>query len=350
MHLLRIVAGGLEVLAGVQLDPVQVVVVQGQAAQRRVGCTGQLPDGRCIEAGEQRTAVGIHPRLSMGVAQHAAILRADRENQHLQAATLQALADPVELAGVGAIGQQHQGAGRAFGFQKAPGLVDHAEHVLPGRIDEVGGQRLQEGIQQRRIVRGRQHHMGAAGIGQQRSARPRPALDEVMQLVLGGGEARGWHVVGIHRGRQVQRQDQRGAIVDEVGTVLLPGRPGGGDRAEHQQDTQQMHRPQATLVPRRDHQQAEQVRGDDAVELAREVMPAQPQQGEQQPRHDQQQPERTQEMEGAEVEIHLRPPLPLAAAAPTIVAPQGPPAPGRPPAGAAPRPAASRTDRAGAGG
>ncbi|MCY1412708.1 hypothetical protein D9M71_281220 [compost metagenome] len=349
VHLLRVVADCLEVLPGMQLDPVQVVVVQGQAAQRSVCGTGQLLDGVGIETGQQRASVGIDARLPMGIAQNATILAADGKDQHLQLATLQVLADLVELGRIGAIGQQHQGAGRMLGGQQTPGLVDHAEDVLARPLDKVGRQRLQEGIQQFRIVRRRQHHMCAAGIGDQCGARPCPALDQVVQLVLGGAQARRRNVVGVHRGRQVQREDQRCAIVEEVRTVLPPGRPGGGDPAQDQQCSEQVYRAQALLLAGSDQQAIEQMWRDDAVELARQVVPAQPEEGEGHAGNDQQQPERTQEVEGAEVQVHLRPPIPLAAGAPRTAVPPVRPTPGKPVAEAAPHRGEPRTGRAWAG-
>jgi hypothetical protein len=45
---------------------------------------------------------------------------------------------------------------------------------------------LNEGVEQRRIIGGRQHQMRAAGVGDQRVAGTGAALDQGMHFVFGG--------------------------------------------------------------------------------------------------------------------------------------------------------------------
>ncbi|MNP25895.1 hypothetical protein D3C76_1187220 [compost metagenome] len=66
-----------------------------------------------------------------------------------------------------------------------------------------------------------------------------------------------------------------------------------------------MHRAQALLIVRGDQQRFNQVRGNQTLELAFEVMAAQPGPWQQERRHDQQQPQGAQEVKGTEVDIHI---------------------------------------------
>ncbi|MNN81150.1 hypothetical protein D3C81_1979410 [compost metagenome] len=81
-----------------------------------------------------------------------------------------------------------------FDGKQALGLLDGAEGVLAGAVDQAGGQGLQEAVEQRRVVAGRQHQVGAPGIGQQADAHAALASDQVMHLVLGRVQAAGCQV------------------------------------------------------------------------------------------------------------------------------------------------------------
>ncbi|MNF06476.1 hypothetical protein D3C80_2064330 [compost metagenome] len=49
MHLLRVALGRLKMLLRMQLDPIEVIVVQGQAAQRAIAGLGQLSQSVFVE-------------------------------------------------------------------------------------------------------------------------------------------------------------------------------------------------------------------------------------------------------------------------------------------------------------
>ncbi|MNV96918.1 hypothetical protein D3C71_1919720 [compost metagenome] len=63
----------------------------------------------------QGAAVRPCEGLALGIADQGAILTAHRQDQHLKLAACEALADGIKLAGIGAVGQQDQGAGRVLG-------------------------------------------------------------------------------------------------------------------------------------------------------------------------------------------------------------------------------------------
>ncbi|MNI78181.1 hypothetical protein D3C73_1345320 [compost metagenome] len=147
-----------------------------------------------------------------------------------------------QCRGVGAVGDQQQGAWSFFRCQQALGLLDHRADVFPRFADQFGAQRLDEGVEQGRIVRRRQHQMRATGVGDQRIARTGATLDQVMQLMLGRFQATRLHVGGIHGRRQVNGDDQWRPVLQEVRAILFPGRPGGGNRTDHQQCADQVHR------------------------------------------------------------------------------------------------------------
>ncbi|MCY1402395.1 hypothetical protein D9M71_175350 [compost metagenome] len=293
---------GLEVPLGVQFDPVEVVVVQRQAAQRRIGGVGQLLQAVGIEAAEHRLAAGIQARLATAVAQHAAVLIADGEDQHLQVTAFQRLLDRIQLCGVSAVGGQHQGAGRVFGGEQALGLFDGGQGVLAGARDHVAAQHLQEAVEQRRVVGGWEHQMGAAGVGEQGDAAALATLDQLVELVARRFQAARRHVGGIHRRRQVEGEDQRRAVVEECRAVLLPGRPGGGHGAEGEQRGEQVHRAHARAVLRLHQQVTQQRRSDGGV--ARGVLHASPEGRQGDGEQNQQQPGRSQEVEGSEIDLH----------------------------------------------
>ena len=73
-------AGALEVLLRVQFDPVQIIVIQGQAAEGRIDSRSQLFDCRLIKTAQFRAPVGIGARLPAGVVDHAAVLAAHRQH------------------------------------------------------------------------------------------------------------------------------------------------------------------------------------------------------------------------------------------------------------------------------
>ncbi|MNX89073.1 hypothetical protein D3C86_1210730 [compost metagenome] len=168
-----------------------------------------------------------------------------------------------------------------------------------------------------------------------------------MELVLDRFQATGGNIAGVHGGRQVDGDDQRRTVFQKVRPILFPGRPGGGDGAQHQQRTHQMHRTQALPVLRGDQQMRQQVRGDVAAQAPLQVLVAPPQQWQQCAEHCEQQPQGAQEMEVAEVDVHVRPPAVDGRASAVEAA-------GRPGdkarAGRWQRPAATRTDRVWAGG
>ncbi|MNL29079.1 hypothetical protein D3C87_1507510 [compost metagenome] len=71
-----------------------------------------------------------------------------------------------------------------LGGQQALGLLDHRADSLARSADQVGTQRLDKAVEQRRIVSRRQHQVGTAGIGDQGVAGTGAALDQVVELVL----------------------------------------------------------------------------------------------------------------------------------------------------------------------
>ncbi|MNZ26953.1 hypothetical protein D3C78_441600 [compost metagenome] len=173
---------------------------------------------------------------------------------------------------ISAIGEQYQRAGYLLGRQQAFGYLDHPRHVLAGLGNQISAQRLQERVEQVRVFGSRQYQVRAAGIGDQRRARTRPAHHQVVQGVLGRLQTARRDIVGVHRRRQVQRKNQRRTVVDERRDIPLPCRPGSGQGAQAKQCCQQMHRPYALALFRRDDQMLHQVRGDDALQLPFQVM------------------------------------------------------------------------------
>ncbi|MNP29815.1 hypothetical protein D3C76_1228580 [compost metagenome] len=150
--------------------------------------------------------------------------------------------------------------------------------------------------------------MRATGVGDQRIARTSATLDQVMQLMLGRFQATRLHVGCIHGRRQVNGDDQWRPVLQEVRAILFPGRPGGGNRTDHQQCADQMHRTQPLLILRGNQQVRQQVFGDVAAQTPLQVAAAAPEQWQQRGKRQQQQPEWAQEVEVAEVDLHLRPP------------------------------------------
>ncbi|MNP29806.1 hypothetical protein D3C76_1228470 [compost metagenome] len=150
--------------------------------------------------------------------------------------------------------------------------------------------------------------MRATGVGDQRIARAGAPLDQVMQLVLGRFQATGLHVVGVHGRRQVNGDDQRRTVLQEIRAILFPGRPGSGNRAEHQQRTDQVHRAQPLLILGGNQQMRQQVFGDVAAQTPLQVAATAPQQWQQRGKRQQQQPKWAQEVEVAEIDLHFRPP------------------------------------------
>ncbi|MNZ63871.1 hypothetical protein D3C78_820260 [compost metagenome] len=164
MHLLLIALHCLEVLLRVQRDPVQVVIVERQAAQWRVRRLRQVFQRLGIEGRLHGLAIIRSPRASLGIEQHAAVGIADCQHQHLQVTAGQALGNVVKLLGCCTIGDQQQGARHFFGIKQLFRLIDHAKHVLAGLLDQVGRQCLQKGVEQRRVFGGGQHQVRAAGV------------------------------------------------------------------------------------------------------------------------------------------------------------------------------------------
>ncbi|MNE82943.1 hypothetical protein D3C80_1797150 [compost metagenome] len=78
--------GCLKMLLRMQFDPVQVVVTQGQAAQRAVDGFGQLPQALLIEVRLQRAPFGIDAGTALGVMQNTAVVAANGQYHHLQVA------------------------------------------------------------------------------------------------------------------------------------------------------------------------------------------------------------------------------------------------------------------------
>ena len=118
--------------------------------------------------------------------------------------------------------------------------------------------------------------MGAAGVGDQCAAGATAAGDQFVEFVLAGFEARGLDIGGIHGGRQVEGDDQRGTVLHKPRAVLFPGGARRRDGAEDQQGGGQMHRAQAMLVLRGNQQVRQQVRGNDRPQPALLVMAAAP--------------------------------------------------------------------------
>ncbi len=195
-----LVAGGFEMALGMQFDPVQVVIIEGQAAQRRVGGLCQLLECVGVEATQLRAAIAVGARLAGGITNHPALFAADGQHQYLQLAVVQLLVEGGELRRVGPVGHQHQGAWGFLGEQQTLGLIDDGRNVFAGAVDQAAGQRLNEGVEQRRIIGRREHQMGAAGIRDQASAGAISALDQVLDFVFGCCQARGLHIAGVHRG------------------------------------------------------------------------------------------------------------------------------------------------------
>ncbi|MNJ39496.1 hypothetical protein D3C77_343710 [compost metagenome] len=199
MHFLALILDCLEMLLRMQGYPIKIVIVEGQAAQRRVGGLGQAFEALGIEACQQRAAIVTDARPPLFIVQHAPVLTPHRQYQYLQVAALDGRGDGRELLGIGAIGDQHQSPGQLFGSQQGPGLLDYTQHILAGTIHQPGGQRLQKAVQQTWVLGSWKYQMGAAGIGNQRRTGPSAAAQQVVHLVFGGRQARGWHIVGIHR-------------------------------------------------------------------------------------------------------------------------------------------------------
>ncbi|MNI44386.1 hypothetical protein D3C73_987600 [compost metagenome] len=88
MHGLAFVLHCLEMALGMQRDPVQVIVIQRQTAQGCAGRLGQLLQRIGVKRAQQRPALRVQPGLTARVAQHAGILRARRQHQHLVLAGL----------------------------------------------------------------------------------------------------------------------------------------------------------------------------------------------------------------------------------------------------------------------
>ncbi|MNF74690.1 hypothetical protein D3C84_567290 [compost metagenome] len=193
------VAGRLEVLLCVQFDPVEIVIVECQAAQRRVQRRGQLLDCRRIETAELRATVAVGARLPAGVMDDAVVSVADGEDQHLQLAALQFLVQPGQCRGVRTVGDQQQGAGSLFRREQAFGLVDDGPDIFPRLADQVSTQGLDERVEQGRIVGGRQYQMRAASVSDQRVTRTGTALNQVVKFVFGGLQATRRNIAGVHR-------------------------------------------------------------------------------------------------------------------------------------------------------
>ena len=139
MHLLPRVLHVLEMPLRVQRHPVQVVIIQGQAAQRCAGGVGQLLDGAGVERAQHGLAVLVHARLAPGLAQHAAIRRPGGQNQYLEVGRFGQLLHLRQLAGVRAVCHQQHRAARLRGFQYRGGHVDCPGGVLARRDDQLGG-------------------------------------------------------------------------------------------------------------------------------------------------------------------------------------------------------------------
>ncbi|MOA61070.1 hypothetical protein D3C78_1861180 [compost metagenome] len=80
MHLPTLILNRLEMPLRVQLDPVQVVIVQGQAPQRCIGGLRQPFQACRIETGQQRPPAAVHPCSALRIVQHAAVLAADGQH------------------------------------------------------------------------------------------------------------------------------------------------------------------------------------------------------------------------------------------------------------------------------
>ncbi|MCY1405066.1 hypothetical protein D9M71_202980 [compost metagenome] len=83
MNLRGVRVGLLEVPLRVQFDPVQVIIVKRQAAQRCIGSLGQLFQPGLVEAPQQDAAVAVGAWLTVIAAQHAVIAAAHGQYQHL---------------------------------------------------------------------------------------------------------------------------------------------------------------------------------------------------------------------------------------------------------------------------
>ncbi|MNT99168.1 hypothetical protein D3C72_2419510 [compost metagenome] len=66
-----------------QRDPVQIIVVERQATQRRVCCLRQLLECLAIECRLQGPAIIGNPRAPFGIEQHTAVLAANGQHQNL---------------------------------------------------------------------------------------------------------------------------------------------------------------------------------------------------------------------------------------------------------------------------
>jgi hypothetical protein len=117
VQLTLLITGGLEMLLGMQLDPVEVIVIERQAAQRRVHCGSQLFERGLVEAAKGGATVAVGTRLATGVADDAAVRVAHSEDQHLQGTAVELFVQAAELRGVGTIGDQQQGARGFLGGQ-----------------------------------------------------------------------------------------------------------------------------------------------------------------------------------------------------------------------------------------
>ncbi|MNS50977.1 hypothetical protein D3C72_836400 [compost metagenome] len=129
-----------------------------------------------------------------------------------------------------------------------------------------------------------------------------------MQLVFYRFQSRRLYIAGVHGRRQVYGEDQRRAVFQKVRSILFPSGAGSGNRTQHQQGTDQMHRTQPVLILRRDQQVRQQMFGNVAAQAPLQILAASPEQRQQGGEGQQQQPEWAQEVEVAEVDIHLRPP------------------------------------------
>ncbi|MNJ38866.1 hypothetical protein D3C77_337240 [compost metagenome] len=222
----------------------------------------------------------------------------------MQVTAAQAFGDVGKLLGRGTISDQQQGARHFFGIEQLFCLIDHANNVFTRLLKQIGRQRLQEGVEQYRVFSGRQHQVGAAGVGDQRCACPGTPLNQVMELVFSREQPRRRYVISIHGRRQVDCQDQRRAIVEKVRRVLGPGRPGSGHGAQAKQHRKQVNRTHTLVIVRGDQQGAQQMRSNQPFELTLEVMAARPAPGQQDCRDNQQQPPGAQKVKSAEVDVH----------------------------------------------
>jgi hypothetical protein len=200
----------------------------------------------------------------------------------------------------GAVAEQQQGAGAAPFRKQRQGEGHDLLRGLALAGQHAHAECVQIVQQHRGVVAQWQHRVGTAGVGDQARVSITARVDKLQDLVPGALQTARLHVALGHGLRQVDGDHQRRVVLGEGRLATLPARSGEGDdqqRAEYHRYPER--REQASLAATHDHPR-QQVRGDDRLPLAAQVVAPPLQQAQHHEGQQQQQPGGAQEVEGGQ--------------------------------------------------